>query len=106
VPEPLTSLLSDLHRVAGQSRDANSKEEGHLAEPETATHQPATAPAVSQSPDGNTVEEIENSSDRHVAGVVIGIDAETNSTTKLEQIEVTPEPDGRVSIIVRVKRDE
>jgi hypothetical protein len=51
------------------------------------------------------VEEIKGSSDRHVAGVVIGIDPKTNSTT-LEQITVTPEANGRVSIMVRVRREE
>jgi hypothetical protein len=44
--------------------------------------------------------------DQHVAGLVIGIDADRNSTTKLEEVEVMPEPDGRVSITLRAKRDE
>jgi hypothetical protein len=106
--EALTSLslLSDLHRVAGQLSDANGREKSQIAEPETGTHQPASPPAASHSPDGNAVEEIGDRSERHGAGVVIGIDTERNSTTKLEQIEVTPEPDGRVSIMVRVKRVE
>jgi hypothetical protein len=41
-----------------------------------------------------------------MAGVVIGLNAETNSTTNLEQLKVTPEPNGRVSIIVRARRKE
>jgi hypothetical protein len=106
VPEQLTSLLAELNRVADQLSKANGKADSRLAEPETGTHQPATAPAVSHSPDGNTIGEIDDKSDRHVAGVVIGIDAQHNNTTTLEQIEVTPEPDGRVSIMVRVRRVE
>jgi hypothetical protein len=105
VPEPLTSLLSDLHRVAGQLNDANGKVDVQLAAPETATPQPASPPGASESADGTRVEKIKGSSGRHVAGVVIGIDPKTNSTT-LEQITVTPEANGRVSIIVRVRRDE
>jgi hypothetical protein len=106
VPEPLTSLLAELTRVTDQLSQVNGKEHSRLAEPETVTHQPATAPAESHGPDTNASGEIEDKSERHVAGVVIGIDAESDSATKLEQIEVTPERDGRVSIMVRVKRVE
>ena len=106
MPEPLTSLLAELTRVTDQLSQANGKEDSRPAEPETVTYQPATAPAESHGPDRNASGEIKDKSERHVAGVVIGIDAESNSAPKLEQIEVTPEPDGRVSIMVRVKTVE
>jgi hypothetical protein len=106
VPEPLTSLLAELTRVTDQLSQVNGKEDSRLAGSASVTHQPATAPAESHGPDRKASGEIEDKSERHVAGVVIGIDAESNPATKLEQIEVTPEPDGRVSIVVRVKRVE
>ena len=90
MPRSITSLLADLQRVMQQISDENGREEGQLAEPETDTQQPGKAPAATD----------------HLAGVVIGIDAERNSTTKLEQVEVMPEPDDRVTITVRAKRDQ
>jgi hypothetical protein len=106
VPEPLTSLLAELTRVTDQLSQVNGKEESRLAGSASVTHQPAAAPVESPGPDRKASGEIEDKSERRVAGVVIGIDAESDSATKLEQIEVTPEPDGRVRIMVRVKRVE
>ena len=106
MPRSITSLLADLQRVMQQISDENGREEGQRAEPETDTQQPGKAPAATDIRDENGIGEVDDTANRHLAGVVIGIDAERNSTTKLEQVEVMPEPDDRVTIAVRAKRDQ
>jgi hypothetical protein len=95
------SLHADLQRVVQQISDANA-EEKRPSEPESGTDQ--TAPAAIDIPEA--LEDGEIGNDRHVAGVFIGVDVDRNSATKLERVEVTPEPDGRVSITIRAKREQ
>ena len=112
--ERLTALLSDLQRVVQQLNDHN-KQEAQIVDGETLTQEPDTAPVSENEAEGkNNAEEKKTGdvsdliikADSQVPGVVIGVDVDKNSTMKLERVEVIPESDGRVIIMVRAKREE
>jgi sporulation protein YlmC with PRC-barrel domain len=105
--ERVTSLLGDLQHLVERISDGNNKREGGPVEGETGTSEPDTTRALSENPRGKKIGEVEDlivDADGQVAGVVIGVDAEKNSTTALERVEVKPEPDGRVRITVFAKK--
>ena len=107
MPTQLKSLLADLQRVVQQISEANGKEEGPAAESETSTHEPETAPASNNSPveeESGEEKDLIVKVDGQTAGVVVGI--EKSNTINLESVEVTPEPDGRVSIMIRAKKEQ
>ena len=107
----LKTLLSDLQGVVEQISAENGKQEGQPVEgqpteSETSTHEPDTPATPSTNPDE---EKISEASDLIVkagqaAALVIGVDK--NETMRAERVEVTPEPDGRVSIMIRAKKEE
>ena len=105
--ERITSLLGDLQRLVQQLNGGNHKQEGRPVEGEISA-EPDTAPGLIENPDEKKIGEVEDlivNADGQVAGVVIAADVDKNSTTALERVEVTPEPDGRVRITVFVKKD-
>ena len=106
MPRHLTSLLADLQRVVREISDAKGREESQPAESETGTHEPDTAPASNNTPDDEEVAEVRDliiKVDGQPAGLVVGV--EKNNTVSLESVEVTPEPDGRTSIMIRAKKE-
>jgi hypothetical protein len=122
MPTQLKSLLADLQRVVQQISEANGKEEGQAPESETSTHKPEaapaaggetsthapeTAPASDNSPveeESGEVKDLIVKVDGQTAGLVIGV--EKNNAVNVESVEVTPEPDGRVSVMIRAKKEQ
>jgi hypothetical protein len=101
--QPVKSLLGDLQGVVQQLGD-NKKEDFVKREPPA--QEPGTAPASKlNNADEKKIREGNNLNIK-VAGVVIGVDIDNDDTTKVERVEVTPEPDGRVRIILSVKKEE
>jgi hypothetical protein len=92
MPQQHTALLADLRRLAQQIGDENGKAESQPVESQTSSSE---SPATKEDAGGLT--EIK------VAGLVIGVDR--NNPMKLEQIEVTPEPDGRVRVTISAKKE-
>jgi hypothetical protein len=104
--ERLTALLSDLQRVVQQLNDHNRAQ---IINGESLTEEPAAGPVSEKRPEEEKTGEVSDliiKADGQVAGVVIGVDVDKNNTIKLERVEVTPEADGRVRIMVRAKREE
>jgi hypothetical protein len=99
MPENIKTLLTDLQSLVQKIGDANGKEEGQLAEGEISTLEPDTAPASNDSPDVLI-------NGGPAAGLAIGLNVDKNSPTKLERIEVTPEPEGRFRIVVSAKTEQ
>jgi hypothetical protein len=98
MPKELTALLADLTRVAQQMNDVNGKEQGRPVESETSTHEPDTAPASNEQADDLSKAAFQ------AGGLAISVDADKNNAMKVERIDVMPEPDGRVRVMVSVKK--
>jgi hypothetical protein len=104
--QPVKSLLGDLQGVVRQLGDQNNKKEVGPVKREPPAQEPGMAPASTlNNADEKKIREV-NDLNIKVAGVVIGVDIDNDDTTKLERVEVTPEPDGRVRIILSVKKEE
>jgi hypothetical protein len=107
MPERITSLLADLQQLVEQISNGNNKREGPPVQDEPGTSEPARA--LSENPADKKFGDVEDlivDADGQVAGVVIGVNAETSSATALERVEVKPEPEGRVRITVLARRDQ
>jgi hypothetical protein len=118
--ERLTSLLDDLHLLV-QELDEQQKKQDNKKGPEkdqAAAQEPDTVPASNTATpdDSNSKSSDEKKTgegndliirtDSKAAGVIIGVGVDENSPIQLERFEVTPEPDGRVRIIVSAKKKE
>jgi hypothetical protein len=106
--ERLTALLSDLQRVVQQLNDHNRKE-AQILDGETLTQEPAAPLDSDTKPAEKKIDDVSDliiKADGQVPGLVIGVDADKDSAMRLERVEVIPEPDGRVRITVRAKKEE
>jgi hypothetical protein len=101
MPEQVTSLLAELTRVVQQISDDNGKGEGRPVE--TSTYEPDTASLSNNSPGEKKSGEVMIKAVQ-AAGLVVGVGVDKNNPMKLERIEVMPEEDGRVRIIVSAKK--
>jgi hypothetical protein len=122
--QQLTPLLGDLQRLINELNDGAKKKEGQPADGQTGPREPAPVPpanaerAAPQEPapaslskaetaaeaKSGEVNDVTIKADGQVGGLVIGVGA--GSAMKLERLEVTPEPDGSLRIMVRAKREE
>jgi hypothetical protein len=105
--ENLTSLLGDLQLLVKELEGQRKNKEPETDQ--TATPDPDTAPASSSSlPNEKPTDEVHDLTIKTdgKAGVVIGVSVDESSAIKLERFEVTPEPDGRVRIMVSAKKEE
>jgi hypothetical protein len=100
MPKEITALLADVQRLVREVSEMNAndkanqvKEESQPAATEKSTLESATSPA------SDFV-----SKDESREGLVIGVDH--SNQMKLERIEVTPEPDGRLRIMVSAKKEQ
>jgi hypothetical protein len=103
MPQNIKSLLADLQRVVEQISYENGKQEAQPGQSDISTDEPDTAPAPNNSPDEEEIGEVKDLIIK-TADLVIGV--EKNNTINLEAVEVTPEPDGRVSIMIRAKKEQ
>jgi hypothetical protein len=105
--ENLTSLLGDLQLLVKELEEQRKKKEPETGP--TDTPDPDAAPASGSSPPNEKptgeVNDLTIKTDGK-AGVVIGVSVDESSAVKLERFEVTPEPDGRVRIMVSAKKEE
>jgi hypothetical protein len=104
MPKNVKLLLADLQRVVQQMSDENGKEEGQLAESETSALDPDPASASNSSPD--EIDDVIIKANGQAPGLVIGVGVDKNNPMKLERIEVMPEPEGRVRVMVRAKKQQ
>jgi hypothetical protein len=104
--ERLTALLSDLQRVVQQLNEQNRAQ---ILDGETLTQEPAGALDSDTKPEEKKIGDVSDliiKADGQVPGLVIGVDADKDSAMRLERVEIIPEPDGRVRITVRAKKEE
>jgi hypothetical protein len=99
MPQNLKELLAELQPLVQQIGDANGAAEGQPTDGEISTPEPEPAPASNDSPDV-PFENIQ------AGGLTIGLDVDKNSPTKLQGVEVTPEPDGSFRIVVSAKTEQ
>jgi hypothetical protein len=104
--ENLTSLLGDLQLLVKELEEQRKKKEPEPSP--TDTPDPDAAPASTSSPPDEkpTGENDLTIKTDGKAGIVIGVSVDESSAVKLERFEVTPEPNGRVRIMVSAKKEE
>jgi hypothetical protein len=93
MPEELTRLLADLQRVVQQMSDENGKAEVQPRELDQHAG-PEIDPAPKEGAD------LSSKPNFRVAGLAI----ETEKM-KVEQVDVAPEPNGRVRVTISVKKE-
>jgi hypothetical protein len=109
MPESLTKLIADLQHVVQQISDANGKEESQPSEGEISTHEPDTASTLNSNTDEENLGEVNDlliKDHGRMGGLVIGVDLDKNSPVTVERIEVIPEPDKSVRVMVRAKKEQ
>jgi hypothetical protein len=105
--ENIKKLIADLQHVVQQISDANGKQEGQPSEGETSTHEPETGAALNNNTDKEKIGEVNDLLVKeHGGGLVIGVDLDNNSPITLERIEIMPEPDERVRVMVCAKKEQ
>jgi hypothetical protein len=105
--EKLTLLLDDLQRLA-QQLDARRTETEEGKGP-AGTHEPerplASSSGIAAEEKIGEANDLIIKADGKVPGLIIGVGVDKDSAVKLERIEVTPEADGRVRIMVSAKKE-
>jgi hypothetical protein len=102
MPEQVTSLLADLTRVVQQISDENGKKERRPVK--TSTYEPAMASLSNNSPGEKKSGEVMIKAVQ-AAGLIVGVGVDKNNPINLERIEIMPEADGRVRILVSAKKE-
>jgi hypothetical protein len=109
MPENIKKLIADLQHVVHQISDANGKLEGQPSEGETSTLEPEKAAEVVNNTDEEKIGEVNElliKEHGRTGGLVIGVDLDKNSPVTLERIEIMPEPDERVRVVVCAKKEQ
>jgi hypothetical protein len=105
MPENIKKLIADLQHVVEQISAENGKQEGQPQKAESSAQ--ADTAVSNNNPDQ---EKIGEGNDLQIEGkgegLAIGLDVDKNGAMKLERIEVIPEPDECVRIMVSAKKEQ